>query len=326
MISIQIPNNVLIDYYNFVILATNKDKWDVDSNIDGIEKKINRELKKVKNKDDLKFIKYIKLNIKDIVIGNISKLKEIQITIETQHTKVWKKIKSYNASAEKGKKRKFISNILEKIFITYGYENIVSDKIAYKIIEKLNTKVCPYCNINYISFSGTNKDKGIRPELDHFFPKSRYPYFAVSLYNLVPSCRNCNGLKSNSFSNDLISPYEISQYNDNFKFKYIIEDINIASTNLNTIEKGIKKIAFQKQILANTKMFHLENFYQVHKDVVTEIIWKNRYFPNALIKSFEIFGITQNEAYRIVFSNYSNPNEFKLRPLSKLTYDIQTWF
>jgi len=326
MIHIKIEDNMSIDYYNFVVLSQGKEKWDVDANIDGIKKKIEREIKKIKNKDDLKFIYFIQRRLKTIVKGDIKKLAKIQNIIEIKYTKVWKKIKSYNASADKGKKRKFIYTLLEKIFITYGYGSIVSEKIAYAMLKKLNIKVCPYCNINYISFSGTNKDKGIRPELDHFYPKSRYPYFAVSLYNLVPSCRNCNGLKSNSFSKELISPYEISKDNESFKFKYITKDMNIFSTNLKTIESGIEKIAFQKEIVTNSEMFHLENLYQVHKDIVAEIIWKNRNFPDVLRDSYKDFKITKNEAYRIVFCNYNSTNEFNQRPLSKLTYDIQAWF
>jgi hypothetical protein len=153
----------------------------------GLKKKIEREAKKVKNKDDLEFISFIQKRLKTIVKGDINKLKKIQNIIEIKYTKVWEKIKSYNENAPKGKKRKFIYTILEKIFVTYGYESIISEKIAYKMLRNLDVKVCPYCNINYISFSGTNSNKGIRPELDHFYPKSRYPYFAVSFYNLISS-------------------------------------------------------------------------------------------------------------------------------------------
>ena len=326
MINIEIFSNIDIDYYNFVVLSEDKDKWDVTTNIYGLKKKIEREAKKVKNKDDLEFISFIQKRLKTIVKGDINKLKKIQNIIEIKYTKVWEKIKSYNENAPKGKKRKFIYTILEKIFVTYGYESIISEKIAYKMLRKLDVKVCPYCNINYISFSGTNSNKGIRPELDHFYPKSRYPYFAVSFYNLIPSCRNCNGLKSNNFLKGLYSPYEISENNDDFKFKYIAKDINIFSTSLNNIEKGIDKITFQKEIIANNKMFHLDDLYQVHKDVVAEVIWKNRNFPNVLRDSYKNFGISKREAYRIVFCNYSDVNEFNKRPLSKLTYDIQKYF
>ncbi|WNL26756.1 hypothetical protein QUR76_02605 [Arcobacter cryaerophilus gv. pseudocryaerophilus] len=325
MIHIKTANDIPMNYYKFVVKAEEKSNWDVSENIEGIEKNIQKRIKKIKNKDDLQFILFIQRRLKTIILGDVNKLAKIQNIIEVKYKRVWKKIKSYNqASADK--KRKFIYTLLEKIFINYGYNRIVSDLIAYKMIEKINLKVCPYCNINYISYSGTNKDKGIRAELDHFYPASCYPYFAISLYNLIPSCRNCNALKSDNFSEELMSPFKISKDNDTFKFKYILKNMNILSLDLKTIENSIDKIAFDKEIAANNKMFHLDTLYQVHKDVVAEIIWKNQNFPEVLRKSYKDFGITPNQAYRILFCNYNNPNEFHQRPLSKLTYDIQSYF
>ncbi|WEA00601.1 hypothetical protein [Mucilaginibacter sp. SJ] len=67
---------------------------------------------------------------------------------------------------------------------------------------------CPYCNFDEIYLTEVNGDDYHYDEdereaeannyqqalldLDHFFPKSRYPFLAISLYNLVPSCHNCN--------------------------------------------------------------------------------------------------------------------------------------
>ncbi len=327
MINISYTDDFSLDYYNFVVFGTKKIKFDVDSQIEGIKKNIEKDILKIKNKDDLEFINFLQSKLENIVIGNINELNQIQKIIEVNHTKVWDKIKSYNPKIHKEKEGFYIYTFLEKKFIEYGYGSVISDKIAYKMIEKLDTKVCPYCNINYISYIGTNKDKAVRPELDHFFPKSVYPYFAISLYNLVPSCRNCNSLKSDNFSKELISPFEISKNNDDFRFKYkILKNIDILSANLEQIEAGIEKITFEKKIEANNTMFSLENLYQVHKDIVAEIIWKNRNYPKILRESFKDFGISQNEAYRIIFCNYAKPNEFSKRPLSKLTYDIHSYF
>ncbi len=35
-------------------------------------------------------------------------------------------------------------------------------------------------------------------QFDHFYPKDKYPYFSLSLYNLIPSCANCNHRKRNT--------------------------------------------------------------------------------------------------------------------------------
>lgn len=40
-----------------------------------------------------------------------------------------------------------------------------------------------------------------------FFSRSKYPVFAVSLYNLVPACGNCNRIKSGG-SKAFASPFD----------------------------------------------------------------------------------------------------------------------
>ena len=79
-----------------------------------------------------------------------------------------------------------------------------SDTIAKHIIdnekEELYTiKTCVYCNSAYIN--SYEISKGIKKrqfELDHFIPKAECPLFALSLYNLVPSCQVCNSRIKNS--------------------------------------------------------------------------------------------------------------------------------
>jgi hypothetical protein len=62
---------------------------------------------------------------------------------------------------------------------------------AYDLCEKAKRIICPYCNQAF-AFTVVGTKKRFRPTLDHFFPKANYPYLALSLYNLVPSCYVCN--------------------------------------------------------------------------------------------------------------------------------------
>lgn len=68
------------------------------------------------------------------------------------------------------------------------------EPLAYWLQSQLNVKVCPYCNRMYTTT--LYGKKRIRPDFDHFYPQSRYPYLAVSLFNLIPSCNVCNRAKS----------------------------------------------------------------------------------------------------------------------------------
>lgn len=63
---------------------------------------------------------------------------------------------------------------------------------AYKLCQSSKYTLCPYCQQNF-SFTVIGEAKGsFRPTLDHFYPKSKYPYLSLSLFNLVPSCYVCN--------------------------------------------------------------------------------------------------------------------------------------
>lgn len=57
---------------------------------------------------------------------------------------------------------------------------------------------CPYCNDNNIKIvklrSTSTKLTKLKAylDLDHFYPKSQNPFFALSFFNLVPTCHDCN--------------------------------------------------------------------------------------------------------------------------------------
>ncbi len=69
------------------------------------------------------------------------------------------------------------------------------ESTAYWLQRQLGVKVCPYCNRMYTTtLFGEYR---IRPDFDHFYPKSIYPYLAVNLFNLIPSCSMCNKKKRN---------------------------------------------------------------------------------------------------------------------------------
>lgn len=70
----------------------------------------------------------------------------------------------------------------------FDYE-VMSKKFAHVIVDQLAITVCPYCALECVqAFPEIN----VRPELDHFFPKSRFPFLAVGLYNLIPAGGICN--------------------------------------------------------------------------------------------------------------------------------------
>ena len=104
-----------------------------------------------------------------------------------------------------------------------------------RVQDGCNVLYCPYCNSETIyAVEGVATTSGrIESSLDHFFPRNRYPYLGVSLYNLVPACARCNsGGKSSIDSADitvtptavvvtpaLIHPY-LESFHSTVRFEY----------------------------------------------------------------------------------------------------------
>jgi len=82
---------------------------------------------------------------------------------------------------------------------------------AIKLLAKNNK--CPYCGQREVS------------TLDHYLPKALYPTYAVTSYNLVPSCKDCNFGKLDTDldtrENEVIHPY----YDDFSTEKWIVAEM-----------------------------------------------------------------------------------------------------
>lgn len=59
--------------------------------------------------------------------------------------------------------------LVDKVF---RYDSFSKRKCAYYILYDINVGVCPYCNRQY---TFTLKSRKIRPQFDHYYPKSIYP-------------------------------------------------------------------------------------------------------------------------------------------------------
>ena len=76
------------------------------------------------------------------------------------------------------------NEIMYDIFVTNGYDAHVDTTL---FINATKLKICPYCGNDKVKESDRTKT-----EIDHFLPKRKYPLFAVSYFNLIPSCVFCN--------------------------------------------------------------------------------------------------------------------------------------
>lgn len=162
--------------------------------------------------------------------------------------------------------------ILQNLFIDSCYDKTaIFSKL--KFIRDINIDTCPYCNRGYIySLSKTNK---VKPEIDHFYPKTIYPFLGMSFYNLIPSCSICNGLdvkaQNDPIKKGLINPYMLLP--TNFLFSYEPVSSTIISS---LLDKNSIKIKLVNNISGHLKMFKLSELYNLHCDHVQELIFKSK--------------------------------------------------
>lgn len=281
----------------------------------------------------LKRIRYIKsqknVSIDDKKIRVTNKIKKILVWLENENN--LKKLIQFKpnelASLIKNVYKKFpkshykkesLNRIFYRIFVDYGYDKI--DKL--KFIQNINLGSCPYCNRNYI-FS-INKKGSVKPEIDHFYPKSIYPYLAVSYFNLIPSCPTCNGFgskeaKDTFYAYPISNPYELKE--NDFKFSVSPKSIDF----FNVESKKYDFNSFEIELYgnkANLEIFKLEELYKQHKDIVLELLIKKAYYPKSYIEELKGFGFSEDEIYRYLMCNYKKEEDLHKRPLSKLIKDI----
>jgi len=196
-------------------------------------------------------------------------------------------------------------------------------KWAFKLVKLLNLTTCPYCNRNFIvNFS---KDS-TTVELDHFYPKNKYPYLAISLYNLIPVCHTCNHKKKEQKLK--IYPYQES-YNDYVDFSFTINSATLEDVDSIDIKYSYKNETkhIRKKVNNYHKVLNIKPLYENHKDIVLELIQKKEIYPDSyideLMKNYSgtIFS-SRDELMRLITCGYVNDDDINKRPLSKLIKDI----
>lgn len=233
---------------------------------------------------------------------------------------------------------------LEKFF---SYKFLNNDNIRHELIASLGIQVCPYCNRQYITSWNNHGNTKTTADLDHYYPKAKYPLLALSLYNFIPSCQICNSRMKLSRTDEIVYPYE-ERFGDDAVFKVVL--FNSKTEKINYIEMlhslmGLKnskinlnievdhQSAIADKIRNSINLFRLEEIYQSHESYIREILIKKRIYGDGtylemLNKQFSyLFNECGDE-----FSNFDlnlfmygynwKNGEDSDRPLSKLTYDI----
>ncbi|MFP7486472.1 hypothetical protein SFC65_20100 [Priestia filamentosa] len=237
-------------------------------------------------------------------------------------------------------KWKNYNKTLENIFDYTAFSEAEDGWSAYELVSLLEVNVCPYCNRSYTAtLRKESKDgKKTRPQLDHYYPKSRYPYLSLSFSNLIPSCSVCNSSLKGTidfFEEEAIHPYEEEFLNvatfrtdfdksDPYNYKYLLGTSKKFKIDfdINTTDENLKR-----KIENAIKTFALDRLYDTHQDFVRDLIRNAIVNNNSRIDEIynEFEGTlfkSREEVMQSVFLNYMDTQGLGKRPLSKLTQDI----
>ena len=205
----------------------------------------------------------------------------------------------------------------------FSSEGTDGENNAIWLMRKMNIKVCPYCNRTY-TFT-LKRRKGIRPEFDHFYPKSTYKHLALSFYNLIPSCPSCNHRKSNTI-------FDFHPYFGMLVRGELPPKIHVVEDKVEYDKTGHPVLFPEKPEIRidnpnkNTTRLCLDELYEHHSDYAKEILDKilayNAAYYEPLISAFHGMGRTPEEIDRLIWGNYIEEAQQTRRPLSKLTRDI----
>ncbi|MDX9960049.1 MAG: hypothetical protein RBS32_01020 [Aliarcobacter sp.] len=199
-------------------------------------------------------------------------------------------------------------------------------------VKDLDVKVCPYCNRNYIlNFQKKGKENATA-QLDHFFDKKKYPYLAISIYNLVPSCGTCNQRKSTKQEN-IFYPY-LESFNNSVKFSLKgiksrdeLKKESIDFFDEKRIELDYKILSDKDKVEKHIEVFNIKNLYNEHKDIVSELLQKRVIYSDDYLESLldeyegKLFN-NKEHLLRLITNGYIEDKDINKRPLSKLIKDI----
>lgn len=324
MIELEIKGELLIKHRK-LFLKDNKE------NPKRLYKKLENLCSQERSEKRRNVYRFILHNIEEIITGDIFKL--------------WEYVKRYNDCERRmsDNDRLVVKRELQNIFVAeYEYfTNVTKNRWnAYQFTEELQVSVCPYCGTQFIFTYSDDTSGKTRPTLDHFFDKSKHPYLAVSLYNLVPCCKVCNSdMKGQRAMNleDYYSPYE----------KNIVECLKVKVDVINTRSNNevvdyydafiggnnnfdIKFTAtsndemIMKKISGNVEMFKLEEIYnEFHKPYVRSIMKKAHIYNQAYLNYLrDSYGLIFSSEEDLRESAYPKVEEDPFSILGKMTRDI----
>lgn len=202
----------------------------------------------------------------------------------------------------------------------------VREKILPEYIKELGIRTCVYCNMQYALTIPKRSGKNLAYyEMDHAWPKSKFPYLALSFFNLHPCCGPCNKHKS-AFENE--PHYSIYIEKAEPAIKFSIDDESLVEYIL-MHDRTKLKICMQHndEVKALYKKLRIASLYTLHTDEVEEMAWKAKIYNDAYFRQLSAaygtsFLNSRTNLYRMLYGLYNGEENIYSRPLTKMKQDI----
>ena len=207
----------------------------------------------------------------------------------------------------------------------------------HKLLSLIGIEICPYCQRNYISSYEENNSKKTTADLDHFYPKSLYPFLALSLYNFIPSCQICNSrFKGNKDVWGFVYPYEEGFDELGVKFrisKEVISEIlgeRYSDFYIKIDYENLKDEKNKEKIKNSIRNLGLDKVYKKsHNQYIQNLLYNIEKYPeNYLENCVEMFesNVDKKKQLEEYFKDIvKEPYRKRIEngePLAKLTKDI----
>ena len=185
-------------------------------------------------------------DFKELITMSFPKLKKFQNSLQTEDLS-YRLIYNDESNQE-------LLNLYKSYYTRFFTSNDGKIKIKNNIslIKDLGITVCPYCNRNYIN---SRYDK-LGCEFDHYFNKDKFPFFALTLSNLIPSCSTCNRIKGNDDYN--FCPFDLEHIED---VKFIVSPPS---------DNSSLELYFDRNSQSDN-LLQLETAYEIHEKDVLEM-------------------------------------------------------
>ena len=301
----------------------------IDNNIEKLAEAYKKELASLSVKKDLEDLLDLYTGNVSEYIGKIISLWPEMITVKPDEYEQYHK-DHFAQYDEGGTKEVNLSAIYKSIVDALHYDDVQA-KIFPKYARLMGIRSCVYCNAQFaVSAKKGKTDRGkvfrSTYTLDHWQPKSKFPYMAVSFYNLYPCCSLCNQTKSykDPYWTLYCKPGEDSNpYNFriedesllNYEFDWDAEKLDIQFLDKNT---GCTPTKYDDY-------FHIKKLYANFKSEVEEVIWRKRTYNAAMLeamKESELYEVRPEEIHRFIYGYYENEKDILRRPLAKLLQDV----